>query len=96
VGALPQTRRRSIHASRNLSRAPSASLRDRLAGQRSACISLRIRCFVPTRKPSLSTRLLTLSDNAAPGLDLGVYRVDDGPWTSQAPKEVRACQPTCR
>jgi hypothetical protein len=27
---LPRTRRRSIHASRNLSRAPSASLRDRL------------------------------------------------------------------
>jgi len=30
------------------------------------------------------------------GLDLGVYRVDDGAWTSQAPKEVRACRPTCR
>ena len=30
VGGLPRTRRRSIHASRNLSRAPSASLRDRL------------------------------------------------------------------
>ena len=30
VGGLPRTRRRSIHASRNLSRALSASLRDRL------------------------------------------------------------------
>src|SRR5436190_20247059 len=30
VGVLPRTRRRSIHASRNLSRAPPASLRDRL------------------------------------------------------------------
>jgi hypothetical protein len=30
VGGLPRTRRRSIHASRNLSRAPAASLRDRL------------------------------------------------------------------
>jgi hypothetical protein len=30
VGALPRTHRRSIHASRNLSRAPAASLRDRL------------------------------------------------------------------
>jgi hypothetical protein len=29
-GCLPRTRRRSVHASRNLSRAPSASLRDRL------------------------------------------------------------------
>ena len=30
VGVLPRTRRRSIHDSRNLSRAPAASLRDRL------------------------------------------------------------------
>ena len=30
VGVLPRTRRRSFHASRNLSRAPAASLRDRL------------------------------------------------------------------
>jgi hypothetical protein len=30
VGVLPRTRRRSIHASRNLSKAPAASLRDRL------------------------------------------------------------------
>jgi hypothetical protein len=30
VGGLPRTRRGSIHASRNLSRAPAASLRDRL------------------------------------------------------------------
>jgi hypothetical protein len=30
VGGLPRTRRRSIHDSRNLSRAPAASLRDRL------------------------------------------------------------------
>ena len=29
-GCLPRTRRRSVHASRNLSRAPAASLRDRL------------------------------------------------------------------
>jgi hypothetical protein len=28
--ALPRTRRRSVHDSRNLSRAPAASLRDRL------------------------------------------------------------------
>jgi hypothetical protein len=30
AGGLPRTRRRSVHASRNLFRAPSASLRDRL------------------------------------------------------------------
>ena len=30
MGVLPRTRRRSIHDSRNLSRAPAASLRDRL------------------------------------------------------------------
>jgi hypothetical protein len=30
VGGLPQTRRRSVHDLRNLSRAPAASLRDRL------------------------------------------------------------------
>jgi hypothetical protein len=30
VGVLPRTRRRSVHASRNLSRAPAASLCDRL------------------------------------------------------------------
>ena len=30
AGGLPRTRRRSVHASRNLSRAPAASLRDRL------------------------------------------------------------------
>src|SRR5439155_18010231 len=30
VGALPRTRRTSVHDSRNLSRAPPASLRDRL------------------------------------------------------------------
>ena len=30
VGGLPRTRRRSVHDSRNLSRAPAASLRDRL------------------------------------------------------------------
>ena len=30
VGGLPRTRRRSIHDSQNLSRAPAASLRDRL------------------------------------------------------------------
>jgi hypothetical protein len=30
VGVLPRTRRRSVHDSRNLSRAPAASLRDRL------------------------------------------------------------------
>ena len=30
VGGLPRTRRRSVHDSRNLSRAPTASLRDRL------------------------------------------------------------------
>ena len=35
---------------------------------RTLSIDLRIRCFVPTRKPSLSTRLLALSDNAAPAL----------------------------
>ena len=30
MAGLPRTRRRSIHASRNLSRAPPAALRDRL------------------------------------------------------------------
>ena len=30
MGGLPQTRRRSVHDSRNLSRSPAASLRDRL------------------------------------------------------------------
>ena len=30
MGVLPRTRRRSVHDSRNLSRAPAASLRDRL------------------------------------------------------------------
>ena len=38
---LPRTRRRSIHASRNLSRAPSASLRDRLRRPRTEPSAVR-------------------------------------------------------
>ena len=41
AGGLPRTRRRSIHARRNLSRAPAASLRDRRRRTEPACREVR-------------------------------------------------------
>src|SRR5262249_11538607 len=69
VGGLPRSRRRSVHASRNQSRAPAASLRDRLRR--------------PLTEPAC--RQVRQQPGPGEGTGTGQGAVTDGRGTSAAP-----------
>ena len=101
VGGLPRTRRRSIHASRNLSRAPSASLRDRLRRPRTEPVCRQVRQQSGSGEGSGQGRARLLVAGRSNGGDEHQGTTVPGAcharWNGRDPQaRNRFCKPICK